>query len=42
MKKTKPRDPEQKKLKSDVLTSVKGLVKGREAILHLIAEYFKC
>ena len=33
MKKTKPRDPEQKKLKPDVLNSVKGLVKGREAIL---------
>ena len=30
VKKTKPQDPEQKKLKSDVLDSVSALVKGRE------------
>ena len=32
-KKTKPQDPEQKKLRSDVLNSVTGLVNGREMIL---------
>ena len=32
-KKTKPRDPEQKKLRSDVLNSVIGLVNGREMVL---------
>ena len=32
-KKTKPRDPEQKNNKSDVLNSVSGLVKGREMVL---------
>ena len=32
-KKTKPRDPEQKKLRSDVLNSVSGLVNGREMVL---------
>ena len=31
--KTKPRDPEKKKLRSDVLNSVSGLVNGREMIL---------
>ena len=31
--KTKPRDPEQKNNKSDVLNSVSGLVKGREMVL---------
>ena len=31
--KTKPRDPEQKKIKSDVLNSVSGLVNGREMVL---------
>ena len=30
VKNTKPQDPKQKKLKSDVLDSVRGLVKGRE------------
>ena len=33
MKKTKPRDPEQKKIKSDVSNSVSALVKGREMVL---------
>ena len=33
VKKTKPQDPEQKKLRSDVLDSVGALVKGRE-IMH--------
>ena len=32
IKKTKPRDPELKKLKEDVLTSVLSLLKGRELI----------
>ena len=32
-KKTKPRNPEQKKLRSDVLNSMTGLVNGREMIL---------
>ena len=32
-KKTKPRDPEKKKLRSDVLNSVTGLVNGREMVL---------
>ena len=32
-KKTKPRDPEKKKLRSDVLNSVTGLVKEREMVL---------
>ena len=31
--KTKPRDPEKRKLKSDVLNSVTELVKGREKVL---------
>ena len=31
--KTKPRDPEKRRLRSDVLNSVTGLVKGREMIL---------
>ena len=31
--KTKPRDPEKRKLRSDVLNSVTGLVQGREAVL---------
>ena len=31
--KTKPRDPEKRKLRSDVLDSVSSLVKGREAVL---------
>ena len=31
--KTKPRDPEKKKLRSDVLNSVSSLVQGREAVL---------
>ena len=31
--KTKPRDPEKKKLRADVLNSVTGLVQGREAVL---------
>ena len=31
--KTKPRDPEKRKLRSDVLNSVTGLVKGRETVL---------
>ena len=31
--KTKPRDPEKRKLRADVLNSVTGLVKGREAVL---------
>ena len=34
MKKTKPRDPEQKKLKSDVSNSVGALVKGREVMYN--------
>ena len=42
-KKAKPRDPEKKKLRSDVLNSVSGLVNGREMILTaFIAEYFRC
>ena len=32
-KKTKPRDPEKRKLRSDVLNSVTGLVKGIEMVL---------
>ena len=32
-KKTKPRDPEKRKLRSDVLNSVTELVKGREMVL---------
>ena len=32
MKKTKPRDPELKKMKSDVLNRVNGLLKGREIV----------
>ena len=32
-KKTKPQDPEQKKMKSDVLNSMSGLVNGREMVL---------
>ena len=32
-KKTKPRDPEQKKIKSDVLNSVSGLVNEREMVV---------
>ena len=31
--KTKPRDPEKRRLRSDVLNSVTGLVKGREMVL---------
>ena len=31
-KKTKPRDPEQKKLRSDVLNSITGLVNGRKMV----------
>ena len=31
--KTKPRDPENRRLRSDVLNSVTGLVKGREMVL---------
>ena len=31
--KTKPRDPEKKKLRADVLNSVTGLVKGKEMVL---------
>ena len=34
MKNTKPQDPEQKELKSDVLNSVRALVKGRELIYN--------
>ena len=34
VKKTKPQDPEQKKLKSDVLDSVGALVKGRELMYN--------
>ena len=34
MKNTKPQDPEQKKLKSDVLNSLRALVKGRELIYN--------
>ena len=34
VKKTKPQDPEQKKLKSDVLDSVSALVKGRELMYN--------
>ena len=32
MKKTKPRDPELKKMKSDVLNRVHGLLKGRQMV----------
>ena len=32
MKKTKPRDPELKKMKSDVLNRVNGLLKGRQIV----------
>ena len=40
---TKPRDPEKRKLRSDLLNSVTELVKGREMVLlHLKAEYFRC
>ena len=31
--KTKPRDPEKRKLRADVLNSVTGLVNGREMVL---------
>ena len=31
--KIKPRDPEKRKLRSDVLNSVSALVKGREMVL---------
>ena len=34
IKNTKPQDPEQKTLKSDVLSSVRALVKGRELIYN--------
>ena len=34
VKNTKPQDPEQKKLKSDVLDSVRALVKGRELMYN--------
>ena len=34
VKKTKPQNPEQKKLKSDVLDSVGALVKGRELMYN--------
>ena len=34
MKKTKPQDPEQKKLRSDVIDSVGALVKGREVMYN--------
>ena len=34
VKNTKPQDPKQKKLKSDVLDSVRGLVKGRELMYN--------
>ena len=34
MKNTKPQDPEQKKLKSDVLNSVRALLKGRELMYN--------
>ena len=34
VKSTKPQDPEQKKLKSDVLDSVRALVKGRELMYN--------
>ena len=42
--KTKPRDPEKRKLRSDVLNSVTGLVKGREMVLTAFkrGEYFRC
>ena len=42
--KTKPRDPEKRKLRSDVLNSVTGLVKEREMILTAFKrrEYFRC
>ena len=42
--KTKPRDPEKRKLRSDVLNSVTGLVKEREMILTAFkrGEYFRC
>ena len=35
VKKTKPQDPEQKKLKSDVSNSVGALVKGRELMYNV-------
>ena len=35
VKKTKPQNPEQKKLKSDVLNSVSALVKGRELMYNV-------
>ena len=34
VKNTKPQDPKQKKLKSDVLDSVRALVKGRELMYN--------
>ena len=34
IKNTKPRNPQQKELKSDVLNSVTGLVKGREVVYN--------
>ena len=34
IKKTKPQDPEQKKLKSDVLNSVGAFIKGREVMYN--------
>ena len=34
VKNTKPQDPEQKKLKSDVVNSVRALVKGRELMYN--------
>ena len=41
IRKTKPRNPEKRKLRSDVLDSVSSLVKGREVVLkHFKVEYF--
>ena len=41
MKKTKPQDPEQKKLKSDVSNSVGAFIKGREVMYNAFrSEYF--
>ena len=39
--KTKPWDPELKKLKGDVLNSAIALLKGREILKHFKAEYFR-
>ena len=41
IRKTKPRNPEKRKLRSDVLDSVSSLVKEREVVLkHFKVEYF--